>query len=627
MWGVSPRRAGRCPGGLPGARGPPPPPDPRPLLASVAAQARRRPQAVALRDGCTTVTYGELWRRVEALAAHLQAKRPDGAGPYVAVAVSRGVRLPETLLAVLHAGLAYLPLDPEAPAPRLAEMAARAGARLAVVDGPADWAGPDMAVLSPDDAPQAGSPAPHAAGDAAPAYVIFTSGSTGEPKGVEIPRGALDNFLSSMAAVPGLTRADRLLAVTTVAFDIAALELFLPLTVGAEVFVAGRDEVRDGFRLAARLNAGGATVMQATPTLWQMLLEAGFRPRADLTMLAGGEPLPADLAERLMAGGGALWNMYGPTETTIWSSCGRLAPGGAVTLGRPVRATELHVLDPEGALCPPGVPGELNIGGAGLATGYLGRPELTSGAFREVTLGGRPRRLYRSGDRAVRGVDGALRLLGRLDRQIKLRGYRIEPGEIEARLRALPEIAQAAVELRGPGGSPLLTGYVVPREGEGPDPAHLAAALRADLPDYMIPGRWVVLPALPLTANGKLDRRALPDPGPDAAPAAPAAPASAPAGPIEARLAAIAAEVMGLAEIPPDVGLLALGADSLTLFRLAARLLAEGIAIEVRDILARPTIRALAALADSRGASGAGASPGGRPSLSEFRHGARRDTG
>ena len=435
---------------------------------------------------------------------------------------------------------------------------------------------------------------------------------------MEIPHRAVVNFLTSMRRRPGITGQDSLLAVTTVMFDIAVLELFGPLLAGGRVVIADRSEVLDGFRLAERANRADITILQATPTLWTMLLEAGLKPRKGLKMLVGGEPIAADLAERLMAGG-TLWNMYGPTETTIWSAIGKLEPGQPITIGAPIANTELHVLDVEDGLAPIGVEGELNIGGDGLATGYFDRPDLTGTAFRDVTLAGTPRRLYRTGDTAIRLANGRIRVLGRIDNQVKLRGYRIELGEIEARLRAQPGVAGAAAAVRvRANGDKRLVAYLVAASGSGPDHADLRAALAADLPDYMVPQAWLTLSALPQTANGKLDRKALPDPD-ESAEIHPFRTGGVAESDTERRIAAIWADVLGLNEVGVTDSLHQLGADSLAVFRIAAKLLDAGLNLEARDLLTNPTIRALASFADTR----QGDSPA-RPALRDFRYGARR---
>ncbi|WP_127901933.1 non-ribosomal peptide synthetase/type I polyketide synthase [Solirhodobacter olei] len=585
----------------------------------VAQGAARDPEAVAVEDEAGRMTHGELARRSDALAAHIQSALPK-AGARVAVALPRGAGMLVALLAVLKAGHTYVPLDPRQPEARLKTIVETAEAA-AVVAEAAPFA-PALKLIRPSQAPDYGLPSTVAPDSERAAYVIFTSGSTGVPKGVAVPHRAVVNFLTSMAREPGLKAGDALLSVTTVMFDIAVLELFLPLTAGAKVVLPSSEAVRAAFPLVERLEKGDIAMMQATPTLWSMLLEAGFTPKPGLSLLAGGEPLPADLARRLTAGGATLWNMYGPTETTIWSALRRIGPEDPITIGRPIANTELHILSEAGEVQPVGAVGELNIGGEGLALGYYERPELTAAAFREVTLMGRTRRLYATGDLARRLPSGEIVVLGRKDAQVKLRGFRIELGEIEARLRALPGVDKAAVDVREKAsGDRGLVAWLVPEAGVEPDIAALAEALAEALPDYMLPQSWMILPALPQTANGKLDRKALPAPeaGEAAAPP-PDASAGGPTGAeseMEHQLAAIWADVLGR-EVPVTATLQALGADSLAVFRIAAKMLGAGLDLEARDLFAHPSVRALAAYADGREAAPK------RPSLQDFKGGARR---
>ncbi|MEE4119692.1 MAG: amino acid adenylation domain-containing protein [Paracoccaceae bacterium] len=592
------------------------------------AQVAAMPGALAVEDAARGLTLAEIDAAADAVAAALQARWPVP-GARIAVSVPRDADLPARLLGILRAGHAYVPLDPAQPEARRRQVveAARADGLLATA-GTAFEAG--VPVIRADALAPGARPAPAPVDPEAPAYIIFTSGSTGTPKGVAIPHRAMVNFLHSMIREPGLGAGDRLLAVTTVSFDISVLELFGPLLAGGTVRIATRDEVLAGTPVVAAVNDGHATVLQGTPTLFGLLLEAGLAAPKGVKLLAGGEPMPPDLAERLMAHGAELWNMYGPTETTVWSAVKRLAPGAAITIGRPIANTELHVLDASGRLLPAGAVGELCIGGDGLALGYFGRDDLTEKAFVEVTLSGRARRLYRTGDLARRLGSGEIVVLGRRDGQVKLRGYRIELGEIESHLRALDGIRAAAVDKRSVGGEDRLVAWIVPEEGApAPDRATLAAALRSRLPDYMVPQGWAVLEALPQTANGKLDRKALALPERVAAAGASTAAGGAAHGTrrprpgLESRIASVWAEVLGAERAQPEATLFQLGADSLDVFRIAARLQAEGLDLETKDLLGHPSIAALAVHAAARGA-GAGVGPPRRPPLSAYRGGAQR---
>ncbi len=433
------------------------------------ARARQAPGAEALRFEDRAVTYAELDRHANQLAHHLR-RLGVARGDLVGIYTERSPEMVVAVLATLKAGGAYVPLDPVYPRERIAFMLADSGLKVLVTQRslarqlpePAAW----VVCLDESAGALAGEPVTpldaQVCGEDL-AYVIYTSGSTGKPKGVQIPHRALANFLRSMSERPGITSQDTLLAVTTLCFDISMLELLGPLTTGARVALASREVAADGSRLRETLSAAGATLMQATPSTWRLLLDAGWTPPPGFRMLCGGEALPLDLARQLTRAGGELWNMYGPTETTIWSAVARIGEG-PISIGEPIANTELHVIDAHGALAPPGVAGELHIGGAGLARGYLGRPELTAERFVPhpfpIGLG---ESLYRTGDLVRRRGDGSLEFLGRIDHQVKLRGFRIELGEIEAVLAELPAVRQAVVMVREDDpGDQRLVAYVVP---------------------------------------------------------------------------------------------------------------------------------------------------------------------
>ena len=564
------------------------------ICALFEAQVAARPEAPAVSCGDVVLTYAELERRANRLAHRLRSVAGEGA--LVGIAVARSLDVPVALLATLKAGCAYVPLDPQHPEARLRRILAEADVAALVTSGGAASFAPDgvpVIDLERHAAELNGeSEAPPAAVSAdALAYVIYTSGSTGTPKGVEITHRSVVNFLCSMAAEPGLAADDVLLAVTTISFDIAALELYLPLTVGARVAIATADDTRDGFALAALLANAGATCMQATPATWRLLLEAGFRSAPGLKMLCGGEALPRDLADALLEGGGELWNMYGPTETTIWSSCKRIVPGDEpIGVGSPIANTQFYVLDGNDRIVAPGQTGQLHIGGDGVARGYFKRPELTAGAF--VVNPFAPGRMYRTGDLARALPNGEFAVLGRLDEQVKLRGFRIELGEIESLLARSGVVARAAVALREDvPGSPQLVGYVVEHPGSSVSAAALRAALADDLPEYMIPAAWVRLDQLPLTPNGKLHRAALPAPLPEAEAETEFSP---PRTPLEAALAQIWADVLQRDRIGRTDDLLALGADSIQLFKITARANRQGISLLAKQLLQHRTIARLA---------------------------------
>jgi amino acid adenylation domain-containing protein len=486
-------------------------------------QAERTPDRTAVIAGAARLTYAELNLRANQIAHALRARGVERGGR-VGVCLDRSADLPATLLGILKAGACYVPLDPAFPEERLIFMAENAELTAAVctsalsdlVNLPRD----QMLLLDADAALIAQAscepiPADHrAAEERDPAYILYTSGSTGKPKGVVVPHRAVVNFLASMAHEPGLSPEDTLLAVTTLSFDIAVLELYLPLTVGAAVVIASRDQASDGEALGNLIETSGATVMQATPASWRMLLAAGWRNPRPFKALIGGEALPKDLADELIVRGVALWNMYGPTETTVWSTCALIRDTTAgITIGKPIANTHIHILDEHGGLCPIGVPGELCISGAGVSLGYWKRPELTAERFVTDPYGADGGTLYRTGDRARWRPDGTLEHMGRLDDQVKVRGFRIELGEIEAVLAFHPQVRQSAVRLlqAGPDDVRILA-YYVPENAGLVATSGLRKHMRNYLPDYMIPQMFLTIDEIPLTPNGKVDRRRLPEP-------------------------------------------------------------------------------------------------------------------
>jgi surfactin family lipopeptide synthetase A len=583
----------------------------------IAAQAARAPERVAVVGAGGSLTYRELEARAERLAGHL---RSLGVGPdrLVGVCLERTPEMVVAVLAVLKAGGAYVPLDPAYPAARLAYMSEDAGLTVLISQRALVAAVPTRSVpLVLVDEPAATWG--HAAGPAASrenlAYVIYTSGSTGQPKGVPITHRALGNLLTSMAREPGFTATDTLLAVTTLSFDIAALELFLPLSTGGTVVVATRAQAVDGVELQALLATAGVTVMQATPATWRLLLEAGWTGTPKLKILCGGEAVPRDLANRLLARAAEVWNVYGPTETTIWSSAGKVVPGeGAISIGRPIANTQMYVLDGHRNPLPAGVPGELYIGGTGLSPGYWNRPDLTAERFVADPFSADPgARLYRTGDRARWRPDGTIECLGRLDHQVKIRGFRIELGEIEAALARVDGVAQAVVVARDDTpGEKHLVAYVVPTiQPLGPSvtagdlpvdavplrAATLRATLRVTLPEYMIPTSFVFLDALPRTPNGKVDRTALPAPGAEVDQGTRYV---APRTPLEEGLARIWAEVLQVDQVGVHDNFFALGGHSLMATRVLSRMRQTlRIDLPLRQLFSCPTIAGLAVAADA----------------------------
>jgi amino acid adenylation domain-containing protein len=544
----------------------------------VAAQAERRPDATAVATLGERLTYGELERQARRLARALR-RRAAAPGALVGLCLPRSPAMVTAVLGVLEAGAAYVPLDPALPDERLAAILAEARPRLVVTTAALAGRLPDAEVLLLDDPASgiAGESAAALTPLAAPAdlaYAIFTSGSTGRPKGVLVPHSAVVAFLEAMRRRPGCGEGDVLLAVTTLAFDIAVLELLLPLATGGCCWIADRAEVADGLRLAGLLETSQATVMQATPAGWRVLLEAGWRGDGRLRMLCGGEALPPALAAALLARGGALWNVYGPTETTVWSAVGAVvAADGPVGIGRPIANTEIHLLDRRLQSVPPGVAGQLFIAGAGVTRGYLGQPAATATAFLPDPWSGRPgARMYATGDLARRRGDGVLDYLGRADRQVKVRGFRIELEEIELALAGHAAVHEAAVLVRqGEDGDARLAAFVSGDLDAAAAPAALREHLRRQLPDYMVPPSVTVLAELPHTPAGKVDRRRLAGLAP-AAGAAGAAGAVPPRNLLELELARLWAEVLGVPAVGMHDDFFDLGGHSLLAVRLVSRI-------------------------------------------------------
>lgn len=573
-----------------------------PVPDRIAEVAARHPDDVAVRDRVSELTYAALDDQVSRAAAGLAA-RGVGPGDVVGVCLGRGVELVVALLAVWRAGAAYLPIDPGHPTERIAYVLGDSGTSLVLTDE----AGAATPALSAFDTArlaelQAGRTAPvrSRASSAGLAYLMYTSGSTGRPKGVAVRHAAVSATLVALADRPGVDAHDVLVTVTTAAFDISVVELFLPLLVGGTVVVAGRDDVSDPARLTGLL-AEGATVMQATPATWRLLLDDGWSPQPGFRVWCGGEAMPPDLAARLARTGAPVWDLYGPTETTIWSAVSRLGPDGALTDWAELAGEQVTVLDDTLAPAAPGQVGEVYIAGCGLADGYPGRAGLTATRF--VPAPGGARR-YRTGDLGRVLPDGRVEILGRADHQVKVNGHRVELGEIEARLAAHPRVRAAVVHPRvAPAGGTRLVGYLT---GEPVAAEQLTAHLRTVLPEYMVPSDFVWLAEFPLNSNGKVDRGALPAPSHRAS-------YLPPATANEALVARVCEELLGVRGLGTADDLVALGVDSLGAARLVSALRqATGAAPSVVDVLRARTIGAVAALPRHR-ADALPDTRGGRP--------------
>ena len=572
------------------------------------AQAGLTPDAPALLFGEERLSYAELNALANRLAWRL---REEGVGSdvLVGIALERGVPMVVALLAVLKAGGAYVPLDPQYPADRLQYMIDDSGLRLLLSQQSV------LARLPQSDGLQSlllddlerlvhGYPAENPDLPEAPdslCYAIYTSGSTGQPKGVMVRHRALTNFVCSIARQPGMLARDRLLSVTTFSFDIFGLELYVPLARGASVLLASREQAQDPEALLDLVERQGVTVLQATPATWRMLCDS---ERVDLlrgcTLLCGGEALAEDLAARMRGLSASTWNLYGPTETTIWSARFRLGEEARPFLGGPLENTALYILDSEMNPCPPGVAGELLIGGDGLARGYHRRPGLTAERFLPDPFAADGSRLYRTGDLARYRADGVIEYLGRIDHQVKIRGFRIELGEIETRLLEQDSVREAVVVAQPGVAGPTLVAYLVPTEAalvdaESARQQELRSALKnsllAVLPDYMVPAHMLLLENLPLTPNGKINRKALPLPDASAVRDAHVAPE----GELERAMAAIWSEVLKLGHIGRDDNFFELGGHSLLVTQVVSRVRRRlDLQVPLRTLFEHSTLRAYA---------------------------------
>ncbi len=585
----------------------------RALPSLLAEQAQRTPEAIALVFGKQRMTYRTLDQRANQLARHLLSL---GAGPEVLVALccERNLGVVVALLAILKSGSAYLPLDPGYPRERLDFMLADSGTRFLLTEQsvaakytPSNvqtiCMDRDQAEIALQDSSE---PAAVVSCDSL-AYVIYTSGSTGRPKGVQITHRALNNFLFSMRQRPGLDSSDRLLALTTISFDIAALEIFLPLLCGAQVLLQSRDTAVDARRLMVCLPE--ATVMQATPATWRILLAAGWEGLPHLRALCGGEALSHELAERLLGKCGELWNLYGPTETTVWSTIARVtspSPGGKapMTIGRPIANTRIYILDRQMQPTPIGVPGELFIAGEGLARGYLNRAELSAERFLHCPFTQFPgseadhaERMYRTGDLVRYRDDGEIEFLGRIDHQVKLHGYRIELGEIESALTKHVGIRQCVAIVREdqPGDQRLVAYLLAESPDSPPEVFELRTFLRRSLPVFMVPNVFAYVDAFPLTPNGKIDRGKLP--APEVVRTESDSRLSMPRDDIEMHLKTIWGQVLQCDKVGLQDNFYALGGHSLTAVSLMAKIRQRfGRELSLASLFQGPTVEQQASL-------------------------------
>ena len=539
----------------------------------VARQVERTPEAVAVVCGDDRLTYRELDQKANRLAHRLRAAGAD-TGKVVGICVERSPDMVVGLLAILKSGAAYVPLDIRHPRDRLAFMLEESGATVLLTQRNLLASLPQhraVTVLTDDETEPIEQPSTTPTNATSPedlAYILYTSGSTGRPKGVRVRHRNVVNLMSALVKQPGLRQEDVVLAVATYTFDMAVGDIFPTLGIGARLVLASRDDVRDPRRLGALIAASGATLMHATPTTWQMLLESGWAGSPRLVAVCGGDTLSEALADSLLDRCAAVWNGYGPTETTVYTTFSHVARGALITIGRPIANARVYILDRWRRPVPVGVPGEIAIGGAGVSAGYVNRPD-------ETALGFVPdpfdpgSSMYRTGDLARFLPDGSIQHMGRLDRQVKIRGNRIELGEVEAALAAHPGVADAVVLAREdgePGGDRTLVAYVVPSVVPAPRLAELRDHLMTRVPSYMLPSAFVILDALPLTPSGKVDRRALP--APDVARLTAQTAFVAPRTNVEERVAAIWARTLRVKQVGVHDDFFEIGGNSLLAVRL-----------------------------------------------------------
>lgn len=581
-----------------------------------------QPDSPAIRDGVNAMSYAALDAQSNRMARALRS-RGVASGQCVGLCLARGIDMVVALLGVLKAGGCYVPLDPAFPQARLDHYASDAHLGLlittsGIATAPRAWradAAERLFEIDTDTAwlSESSDPLPPGALDATAddlAYIIYTSGSTGLPKGVCVPHGGVANLLQSMQAEPGIGPDDRLAAVTTLSFDIAVAELLLPLAAGAEIVMVQRDTAMDGNQLRTLLEEEDITILQATPGMWQLLIDAQWPGAAGFRGWIGGEPVRGKLATELLDRCAQLWNVYGPTETTVWSTVWNMDRAvvntRGVSIGKPIANTEVWILDADLQPCPIGVPGEICIGGAGVTQGYHERDELTAERFVTARVLGHNRAIYRTGDRGRWRNDGLLDHMGRLDFQVKVRGYRIEPGEIEARCNEVAGVSRSVVVAREDRpGDVRLVAYVAMAPGATLDHDLLKQHLRQTLPEFMLPQHVVTIPSLPTLPNGKIDRVALP--APVTAPREVVSRSVAPKNDFERRVLAAMEQVLSLPGLDLKDDFFTMGGHSLLAARLATLLSREfQITLPLRALFEAPTAERLATVVEALQRAGVG---------------------
>jgi len=567
--------------------------------------ANQYPEKVAIKFHQRQYTYGTLYRETNKLAKlliHTGVKTGD----IVGLALDRSPEMVISLIAILKAGAAYVPLDPEYPKDRIEFMLEDSAAKILLTSKKyqKQFQSKASEILIEDALIELDNYSPEETevefSSKELAYVLYTSGSTGKPKGVQIRHYNLVNFLLSMQKEPGMTTADKILAVTTVSFDIAGLELYLPLISGAELILANAETSKDGRLLLDLVKDENISIMQATPYTWRMMMEAGWENHLPIKILCGGEALPKDMVDKLTRRSSQLWNMYGPTETTIWSTLKHIKSNEDISIGKPIANTQVYILDEDLNNLADGSIGEIYIGGDGVAAGYLNRPELTSERFINDIFSAIPgSKLYRTGDLGKLNESGEIQCLGRIDHQVKVRGYRIELEEVEHALAKQEDIKEAVVIAReDTPGDPRLVAYIV--LGNNSKDIDLKKrtsnwhqALMGILPEYMVPDDFVLLTAIPITPNGKTDRKSLPKP--DHSLITSSGEFVAPRTDVEKLLVDIWQEVMGLPRISVLDNFFTLGGRSLVAVQIMARIeKATGLRLPLATLFEHSTIEKLA---------------------------------
>jgi amino acid adenylation domain-containing protein len=558
----------------------------------VAATARERPAHTAVRFAGRSLLYRDLDRQANQLARHLR-RRGVRERECVGVFINRSEKLPVVLLAVLKSGASYVPMDPSYPADRLAMMAEDSGMRVVLTETDLLPALPRVETalcldaLQSEVAAESDEPLGLAVAGEDRAYVLFTSGSTGRPKGVEVPHRAFENLLRSVQREPGFSQDDRLLALTTVSFDIAGLDMFLPLITGGTMVIADRRTATDPEAIAEMLVKEEITVMQVTPATWRMLIDVGWKGRDCLRVFCGGEAMTPGLAAELLDRSREVWNMYGPTETTIYSAIKRVERGTrVVTIGKPIDNTNVYILDENLSQVPVSATGEIWIGGTGVALGYIGRPELTGERFIDSPFV-RGERIYRTGDLGRILPEGEIECLGRSDSQVKIRGFRVELAEIESAVERCPGIRKAVVKLVQRGQAGQLVAYWVADPNSKVEATTVDEYLRKALPPYMLPQHYVMLDTWPMTPAGKIDRRALPVPKSDRA-----GPAEPLRDDVDVSVAEIWQELLGVEEVGLGDDFFSLGGQSMLAVRFVATVKARlGVPFNLATLFSSPTLR------------------------------------